>query len=1431
MSSTSNRGRTRGRRQSPVTVNSFEPSALESQSSFISATPTATDNDSDSVVSVSSSLSKTPYMISSDEFPRYKKSNKKRRKKKSKVRTRPTSAPKVVRARTYQSSYDNNGHRRRESKLTRRNVQTHNKDQAVRPPSNLHLFQKSISVAQTFRTPQPKLRPKSRKMSRRNSQCSTASNKSGKSTKSERAKHISVAIRLRPLNDGERQLGMKAIWSVKDNTTLKQIRGTISSYNFEYVCPGITDPVEGTTLNLYNAVSKRVVLSSCKGVNGTIFAYGQTSSGKTYTMLGTDTDPGITLLALSDIFHFIRNDVNRKYALFISYIEIHNEVINDLLNGQNTNLRIVDTPDQGPVVKNCTEQAVKTPQDVVQCLLRGEKLRKVSETHSNLRSSRSHAIFRIFIQSQSRNDKSKGHKTLGSVLNLVDLAGSESSSNIDNHNTGQIKEAKHINQSLLCLGRVILALSSKKHKSKNTGYVPYRDSKLTRILQPSLGGNANTAVICTMSPCTNCLEESANTLRFAQFTSKVKNHARINETMDDKSQLKKYQNLVKSLKRQIKVFTAKSTKIHAVFDKMKKLKKQNASLQTKIKHQQKSKQEMVQRLNFLQDQVASCAESPAPSVQSTRSYSIPTKPATPPTESARFHRRRLFVSTAKDGDSHSEPDYTQMTPTKTYQISISADEPDRGSECGSHQSETRSLGTPSTITSTVEFQRVILNLQDKLEEVQGNIETLTHRIATAQFVDINSMVAPSPKQDIKSVDGDLLSVGGIESRLKPLVLAASADEIIKSQPLDGQFDDVSTQFEHRQDTLDTEDVVQVSLEEELTRPTDSEEIEVTEVVEESQQQVQEEEEKTESVPTELENNELLTVDADVRDDESHFEPSPVLQIQRDTESDIPVIRLVLNDDETPDLPQEKTTCAPSEMSESQAHIPHISDLHKNSMSQDIVVFKSLEDEIMPFGCTFTEKVDFWKDQLETEREQTDQLLRMISGTRAMMVQTASGDVHEVRLWLQVQHVGVGNGRPVYMICWKRITPTFNSEPTAELLHDDYSESASAMNANGRRNSRTISLAQLNSTFTKSSTLLLTSVNSILHGQATQTFKKAKTTFSDNDLQLSCSFMTSKRSIDLVFPDEMQYEAWTQCLDTLLRDQQYRNSTLHSFANSMMQSRDQSRLTSKAGSLEPTSDMMKLYTFNDAMQTRASAQITPAESLAPSEMGNNNDRRSRSQSMDRTSYRQGSVSLDIRSMPLDPIDSEQSSMRLLSVGKGNDTRASKPVSEVVPVMAQSVDASDSFLSGGMSFRESVGTAVLERVKNNDLILPEEPERRISGVGELPRFGHGTGSVSRATSMNTSIVGNVLDDYYDEMASAFMTPTKVSWDMYGKQGEQSESIEDQEESKMDHEKEGGDQALRSPPVIQQDINNTILSLLMTDDERENDESVNPPQLNVM
>ncbi|KAI9142686.1 P-loop containing nucleoside triphosphate hydrolase protein [Paraphysoderma sedebokerense] len=246
---------------------------------------------------------------------------------------------------------------------------------------------------------------------------------------------------------------------------------------------------------------------------GTIFAYGQTSSGKTFTMNGSNREPGVIPLAISDIFNSISQDETHEYLLRISYCEIYNEVIRDLVNPDNFNLKIHEDVTRGVFVGNLTELVITDIDDIFTAIENGEKNRHVGETNMNERSSRSHTILTMVSKRPSYSGAVRSSK-----LNLVDLAGSERVG-LTGAEGIRLKEGGHINKSLLTLGTVIARLS----EGGDGRHIPYRDSKLTRILQPSLGGNARTAIICTITPASNHLDDTLSTLKFASRAKTVKN--------------------------------------------------------------------------------------------------------------------------------------------------------------------------------------------------------------------------------------------------------------------------------------------------------------------------------------------------------------------------------------------------------------------------------------------------------------------------------------------------------------------------------------------------------------------------------------------------------------------------------------------------------------------------------------------------------------------------------------------------------------------------------------------------------------------------------------------------------------------------------------------------------------------------------------------
>ncbi|XP_042031676.1 kinesin-like protein NACK2 isoform X1 [Salvia splendens] len=346
-----------------------------------------------------------------------------------------------------------------------------------------------------------------------------------------REENILVTVRMRPLSSKEIASYDLVAWDITDHTTIvsknlyHERHG--GSYTFDKVfyptCP---------TRKVYEEGARDVALSALGGINATIFAYGQTSSGKTFTMRGVAED------AVEDIYKYIKITPEREFLLKFSALEIYNETVVDLLNRESGPLRLLDDPERGTVVDKLIEEVVKDDQHLRHLISICEAQRQIGETSLNDRSSRSHQIIRLTIESSLREDSGCVKSFLAS-LNLVDLAGSERATQANTDGT-RLKEGSHINRSLLTLTTVIRKLSS----GKRSGHIPYRDSKLTRILQTSLGGNARTAIICTISPALSHVEQSRNTLSFATSAKEVTNSAQVNMVVEKKQ-------LVKHLKEEV----------------------------------------------------------------------------------------------------------------------------------------------------------------------------------------------------------------------------------------------------------------------------------------------------------------------------------------------------------------------------------------------------------------------------------------------------------------------------------------------------------------------------------------------------------------------------------------------------------------------------------------------------------------------------------------------------------------------------------------------------------------------------------------------------------------------------------------------------------------------------------------------------------------
>ncbi|RZC83410.1 hypothetical protein C5167_046196 [Papaver somniferum] len=301
---------------------------------------------------------------------------------------------------------------------------------------------------------------------------------------------IHVSVRPKPLTLEDSK---SSSWKINENSIT--IPNQPTKFEFDHIFKA-----ECKTSEVYELRTRELVSAAVRGFNGTVFAYGQTNSGKTHTMRGSASEPGVIPLAVHDLFRTIQEDMDREFLLRMSYMEIYNEEINDLLAPEHRKLQIHESIDRGIFVAGLREEIVATPEQVLELMDFGESHRHIGETNMNTYSSRSHTIFRMIIESRDRTEDGEVGISCDavrvSVLSLVDLAGSERAAKTGAEGM-RLKEGSHINKSLMTLGTVIKKLS--EGAESQGGHVPYRDSKLTRILQPSLGGNANTAIICNIT--------------------------------------------------------------------------------------------------------------------------------------------------------------------------------------------------------------------------------------------------------------------------------------------------------------------------------------------------------------------------------------------------------------------------------------------------------------------------------------------------------------------------------------------------------------------------------------------------------------------------------------------------------------------------------------------------------------------------------------------------------------------------------------------------------------------------------------------------------------------------------------------------------------------------------------------------------------------
>ncbi|XP_076777013.1 chromosome-associated kinesin KIF4A-like [Arvicanthis niloticus] len=335
---------------------------------------------------------------------------------------------------------------------------------------------------------------------------------------------VRVALRCRPLVPKEIGEGCQVCLSFVPGKP-QVVIGTDKSFTYDFVFDPSTEQEE-----VFNTAVAPLIKGIFKGYNATVLAYGQTGSGKTYSMGGAysadqENEPTIGIIprVIQLLFKEMEEKRDSEFTLRVSYLEIYNEEILDLLCSpceRASQIHIREDPKAGIKTVGLTEKTVSVASDMVSCLLQGNNARTVAATAMNSQSSRSHAIFTVFIRERKKMDK---NSNFHSKLCLVDLAGSERQKKTKAEGD-RLREGININRGLLCLGNVISALGDGKKGS----FVPYRDSKLTRLLQDSLGGNSHTLMIACVSPADSSLEETLNTLRYADRARKIKNKPVIN---------------------------------------------------------------------------------------------------------------------------------------------------------------------------------------------------------------------------------------------------------------------------------------------------------------------------------------------------------------------------------------------------------------------------------------------------------------------------------------------------------------------------------------------------------------------------------------------------------------------------------------------------------------------------------------------------------------------------------------------------------------------------------------------------------------------------------------------------------------------------------------------------------------------------------------
>ncbi|XP_024369374.1 kinesin-like protein KIN-5A isoform X2 [Physcomitrium patens] len=379
----------------------------------------------------------------------------------------------------------------------------------------------------------------------------------------DRSVAVQVLLRCRPLNEEEKRIKNPQVISCNDTRREVTVLQTIASKQIDrtFTFDKVFGPAS-RQVDLYDQAIAPIVNEALDGFNCTIFAYGQTGTGKTYTMEGLGrkskngelpADAGVIPRAIQQIFETLDKE-NQEYSVKVSYLELYNEELTDLLAPEEYSKVVIDEKIKKPLalmedgrggvlVRGLEEEIVTSANEIYTLLDRGSAKRQTAETLLNKQSSRSHSIFSITIHIKETTPEGEELMKCGK-LNLVDLAGSENISR-SGAKDNRAREAGEINKSLLTLGRVITSLV------EHLGHVPYRDSKLTRLLRDSLGGKTKTCIIATVSPSVHCLDETLSTLDYAYRAKNIKNKPEVNQKTMKSALIKDLYGEIEKLKAEV----------------------------------------------------------------------------------------------------------------------------------------------------------------------------------------------------------------------------------------------------------------------------------------------------------------------------------------------------------------------------------------------------------------------------------------------------------------------------------------------------------------------------------------------------------------------------------------------------------------------------------------------------------------------------------------------------------------------------------------------------------------------------------------------------------------------------------------------------------------------------------------------------------------